>query len=198
MKLFFQFQQLFFFVRFFHYLYTFIKIKIKSCEKGKKNLSYYLEKYPLVESVKEIKKTQEKYKSNCSDNTLNIAFLLGRIFLGVLFILYFEQIGEKLDNPKNGGSWITLFIPIYILLIPVIGFMILHIVSLYTIFKKKYWLVIITFIPCAFALITNSILLPLSLEKKFQAIYLIPLFFFIGTLFLGIHLKVVSIKLDDF
>ena len=190
---------LFYGLNFFNDLYIFIKLKIGHCKRKKKPISYYLEKYPLIEKITEIKEINKKYRSTCSENCLSIAFFIGKLFFGLLFVVYFSQIGEKLDNPKNGDSWFLLFIPFYIFFIPLIGYSILHTISLYPIFKKQIWLIIITIFPCNFAFVINSILLPLALEKKINVTpYLIPIFFFIGTLFLFFHLKILSWKLIDF
>ena len=190
---------LFYGVNFFNDLYIFIKLKIGHCKRKKKSTPYYLEKYPLVQNISEIKETNKKYRSSCSENSLSVAFFIGKLFFGFLFITYFSQIGLKLDNPKNGDSWFLLFIPFYIFFIPMIGYSILHTISLYPIYKKKIWLLILTIFPCNFAFIINSILLPLALEKKINVTpYLIPIFFFIATLFLFLHLKILSWKLTNF
>jgi hypothetical protein len=190
---------LFYAVTIFNSLYILIKKKLKKrCERRKKKLNYYIEKYPLENKLKEIKKRSEKYRSFYSSNCMNVTYIINKIFFGFLFIIFFKQIGEKLDDSKNGSSWLILFIPCYILFIPIICFAILHTISLYPIFKRKICLIILTIFPCIFAFIANSFLLPLEFEKRIEVSpYIIPMLFFSASLFFGLHLKILYSKFQD-
>lgn len=190
---------LFYGVTICHSIYVLIKKKIKKkCKKNKKKLNYYIKKYPLNDKLSEIKIKSEKYRSLYSNTCMNITFIINKFFFGFLFIIFFKQIGEKLDDPKNGSSWLILFIPCYILFIPVICFAILHTISLYPIFKAKIWLIILTIFPCIFAFIANSFLMPLEFEKRIEVSpYIIPILFFSASLFFGLHLKIIYSKIKD-
>ena len=148
--------------------------------------------------VIEITKTIEKYKSTLSETALNFLFFLGKLLIGFLFIVYFSEIGGKIDDPVNGNSWITLFIPFYIMFVPLIGYTILHLCSLVTLFKGKMWFVALSIIPCTLSFITNSILIPLRMENRIGiSAYWFPGLFTAGTVFLALHMFIVSRKVED-
>ena len=185
---------------FFSSLIQLIIIKLKSyCQMKKNNLKYFLEKYPLKEKIIGIKNYTKKNKTCISEIFMNITFFIVKGFLFFLFIIYFSQIGDKLDDPINGSSWIYLFIPMYICFIPLLLYSILHCISLYKIFKGKIWIIIITIIPCNFSFIINSVLIPMILDNRISITYYsIPIIFSIGTLFFGIHIKIVNSKLRKY
>ena len=190
---------LFYGVTICHSIYILIKTKIKKrCKRKTKKLNYYIQKYPSFDKLKEIKIKSEKNRSLYSNLCMTITFFMNKLFFGFLFIIFFKQIGEKLDDPKNGSSWLILFIPCYILFIPVICFAILHTISLYPIFKAKIWLIILTIFPCIFAFIANSFLMPLEFEKRIEVSpYIIPILFFSASLFFVLHLKIIYSKIKD-
>ena len=179
-----------------------IKILRKKCKKSKQyecnNIDYFKKKYPLNPKVIEIAKTIEKYKSTLSETALNFLFFIGKLLIGFLFIVYFSEIGGKIDDPVNGNSWITLFIPFYIMFVPLIGYTILHLCSLVTLFKGKMWFVALSIIPCTLSFITNSILIPLRMENRIGiSAYWFPGLFTVGTVFLALHMFIVSRKVED-
>ena len=135
----------------------------------------------------------KKLKSYISENYFNISFLVIKSFMGILFIIYFTRIGEKLDDKANSTTWIMLFIPCYISFLPILLFCIFHSLSLYSIFKGKIWIPIITLIPCYFVFVANCVIIPLKLDNKinFHESF-ITIFFVIGTIFLIIHITILN------
>lgn len=137
-----------------------------------------------------------KMKSKLGEQYLNISFIVVKGILGILFIIYFSTIGEKLDGKKNSCTWIVLFIPFYICILPALLFCILHILSLYTIFKGNIWKVIVTIIPCFSAFLANCVIIPLKLENRINLnSSIITGIFIFGTIFLLLHLLVLNKKL---
>lgn len=143
-EFFFAASSLFYIVTFCSELGKFIKIKWKTRHD---RLSYYKKNYPNHPKLNDIVKTLENNKTILSEPVLNFFFFLGKMIVGFLFIVYFSQIGAKLNNNANGSSWVVLFIPFYILYIPLIGYTFLHCCSLASAFKKDLWKVIVTIIP---------------------------------------------------
>ena len=124
---------------------------------------------------------------------LNIAFLILKTFLGILFIIYFTKVGEKLDDKTSATSWVILFIPCYILFLPVLLFCIFHCLALYSQFKKKIWIPIVTIFSCFFTFVANSVIIPLKLDNKITLHEtFVTSFFGIGTIFLLIHLYIIN------
>ena len=137
-----------------------------------------------------------KMTSKLGEQYLNISFMVIKGILGLLFITYFNTIGEKLDGKKNSCSWIILFIPFYICIVPSLLFCILHILSLHSIFKGKIWKVIVTLFPCLFSFIVNCVIIPLKLENRISLnSSFITIFFVIGTIFFFLHLLVLNKKI---
>ena len=132
-----------------------------------------------------------KMKSLLNENYLNISFLVAKCFMSILFIIYFTRIGEKLDDKTSSTTWVILFIPCYISFLPVLLFCIFHSLALYSIFKEKIWIPILTIFPCLFAFIGNCVIIPLKLDNKINFHEtLITVCFAIGTIFLLIHLYI--------
>ena len=132
-------------------------------------------------------------RSHFSETFLNITFFLGKVLVGVLFIVYFLNIGLKLDNETNSCSWIVLFIPCYICILPIFLYYILHILSLYSVFRSYIFVPVLTLFPTVFGSAINFVILPLRLENRISVNpYIIPAFFFLATIFLGIHLIVLK------
>ena len=128
-------------------------------------------------------------KSILGENYLNIAFMVTKCILKVLFILYFTKIGEKLDDKANSFSWVIIFVPCYICFLPILLFCILHCFSIYSIVGSKIPIFIITISLTYLFFFTNSIIIPLKLENKINfQLYLIAILFAFGTLFLILHL----------
>ena len=172
-----------------------LKVIIFKKISNKNNLHYFERKYPGNNGVSLIKKNIQNFSSIISEGYMNFSFFFLKIFFGILFVLYFNQIGEKLDDPIKGCSWKILFIPIYISFAPIIAFSIIHCISLYSYFKGKTWFLIFTLFPCIIAFIANGIAIPMLLEKRIEiSPYIIPILFFSGTFFLGIHIKIFSTK----
>ena len=162
------------------------------------NVNYYEKKYPRNEGVYLIKQNIQNFSSIFSENYMNFSYFFCKFFFGLLFILYFTQIGEKIDDPIKGCSWKILFIPIYILYGPILAYTIIHLISVYSYFKAKIIILFFTVFPSIFAFMLNGILIPMILEKRIEVSpYIIPISFFGGTLFLGIHLTIVSCKITD-
>lgn len=137
-----------------------------------------------------------KMTAKLGENYLNISFMVIKSILGILFIIYFSTIGEKLDGINNSCTWIVLFIPAYICFLPTLLFCILHCFSLYSIFQRKIWKVIVTIIPCFIAFIANCVIIPLKLENRITLHpFFITVFFIVGTIFLLLHLLVLNKKL---
>jgi hypothetical protein len=183
------------------FLISLIKLiifKIKKYFQTKLNNLKYLEaKFPGNSHLGKIKQNINNYSSYYSENIMNITFLFTKLFIGILFVVYFTQIGEKLDDSIKGCSWIILFIPIYILFAPILAFIIIHCISLFKYFKFKF-LLFLTLIPCVFAIYANGILIPMILENRTGIpYYYIPIIFSIGTIFLAIHLKLISNKIGQ-
>ena len=187
---------LFYGIMFIKSIINYIIIKIKQkFQSNKNNLHYFEKKYPGNNGVSLIKKNIQNFSSIISEGYMNFSFFFLKIFFGILFVLYFNQIGEKLDDPIKGCSWKILFIPIYISFAPIIAFSIIHCISLYSYFKGKTWFLIFTLFPCIIAFIANGIAIPMLLEKRIEiSPYIIPILFFSGTFFLGIHIKIFSTK----
>ena len=137
-----------------------------------------------------------KLKSNLGENYLDISFLLVKCVVGILFIMYFSTIGEKLDDNKGSCTWIILFIPFYIFCFISLFFCILHCLSLYSIFKEKIWKPVLTLLPCIITVISNCVIIPLKLENRI-ALHsaFITVFFTAGTIFFLLHLLVLNKKL---
>lgn len=146
---------LFYIITFFSELVKFIKIKWKSKHN---RLKYYKINYSSHSKLNEIEAVIEKTKTYLSEVVLDVLFFLGKLIIGFLFIVYFSQIGSKIDDKANGTSWIILFIPFYILYLPVICYVILHCCSLAVAFKNDLWKIIITIVPFISKLISNCIL----------------------------------------
>ena len=137
-----------------------------------------------------------KMSSKIGEHYLSIAFMVIKGILGILFISYFSTIGEKLDGKKNSCTWIVLFIPFYICIIPTLLFCILHILSLYSIFKNKIWKVVVTIFPCFLAFMSNCVMIPLKLENRISLnSSIITVVFMVGTIFLFFHLLVLNKKI---
>ena len=135
----------------------------------------------------------KKMKSKFGEISFHIAFLLVKVVLEILFIIYVTRIGEKFDDMNASCSWTTLFIPFYLCSLPVLLFCILHCLSLYKIFKKKIYIPILTVTPCLLSFIINCVIIPLKLDGKIslhEAV--IPIIFLIGTIFLIVHLLILK------
>ena len=134
-----------------------------------------------------------KMRPKIGNNYLNISFLVVKLLFGIFFVIYFTSIGEKLDDKTSSRTWTILFIPFYICFLPVLLFCILHCLSLYSIFKEKIWIPILTIFPCIFVFVANCVIIPLKLDNKitFHEAF-ITVFFIIGTLFLFIHLMILN------
>ena len=146
-----------------------------------------------INSVNEnsIYERNKKMKSKYGENSLDISFIVVKVILEILFIIYLTRMGEKLDDPNASCSWTILFIPFYLCLVPVLLFSILHCLSLYRIFKEKVWIPILTVIPCLLSCIINCVIIPLKLDKKISLHQsFIPIIFAIGTIFFIIHLLI--------
>ena len=154
---------------FFSSLIKLIIIKLKSYFQMKKNnIKYFLKKYPLNENIIEIQNYSKNNKTCVSEIFMNVAFFY-------------------------------LFIPMFICFIPLLLYSILHCISLYKIFKGKIWIIIFTIIPCNFSFIINSVLIPMILDNRISiTYYVIPIIYSIGTLFFGIHIKIVNSKLKKY
>lgn len=136
---------LFYIATFVSELVKFIYIKARS---GKRKFAYYKRKYPLNQKISMIEENLKKHGSFFSEKALNLFYFLSKLAFGFLFVIYFTQIGCKIDESDDSASWVTLFIPVYLLYVPMIGFSILHFCSLGPIFKNDYWKVILTLFPC--------------------------------------------------
>lgn len=137
-----------------------------------------------------------KLKSNLGENYLDISFFVVKCLVGILFIMYFSTIGEKLDDNKGSCTWIILFIPFYIFCFIAFFFCILHCLSLYSIFKEKIWKPVLTLLPCIITFITNCVIIPLKLENRITLHpAFITVFFTAGTIFFLLHLLVLNKKL---
>ena len=135
----------------------------------------------------------KKMTSKYGEKSFDISFLIVKIILEILFIIYLTRIGEKFDDPNASCSWTILFIPFYLCLLPVLLFCVLHCLSLYRIFKDKVWLPILTALPCLLSLIVNCVIIPLKLDKKISLHEsVIPIVFVIGTIFLIVHLLILK------
>ena len=135
----------------------------------------------------------KKMTSKYGETSFDISFLLVKVVLEILFIIYLTRIGEKFDDPNTSCSWTILFIPFYLCLIPVVLFCVLHCLSLYKIFKEKVWIPILTATPCLLSFIINCVLIPLKLDKKISLHQsIIPIIFVIGTIFLIVHLIILN------
>lgn len=134
-----------------------------------------------------------KLKSKIGNNYLNISFLVIKILSAIFFIIYFTSIGEKLDDKTSSRTWTVLFIPFYICFLPILLFCILHCLSLYSTFKDKIYIPILTLFPCFFVFVANCVIIPLKLDNKitFHETF-ITVFFIIGTIFLFIHLMILN------
>jgi len=135
----------------------------------------------------------KKMKSKFGEISFHIAFLLVKVVLEILFIIYVTRIGEKFDDMNASCSWTILFIPFYLCSLPVLLFCILHCLSLYKIFKKKIYIPILTVTPCLLSFIINCVIIPLKLDGKIslhEAV--IPIIFLIGTIFLIVHLLILK------
>jgi hypothetical protein len=189
---------LFYGIMFIKSFLNYIIIKVNQNSQSKRNnLFYYEKKYPGNNGVSLIKKNIQNFSSPISEGYMNFSSFFFKIFFGILFVLYFNQIGQKLDDPIKGCSWKILFIPIYISFGPIIAFAIIHCISLYSYFKAKIWFLIITIFLSIIAFIANGIAIPMLLEKRIEiSPYIIPILFFSGTFFLGIHIKIFSTKSD--
>ena len=191
---------IFFLIMILKSLFKCIIIKIKShYQMRNNNLKYYNEQYPLNTKILDISKYSRQNKSFISEIFMIITSFLIKGFLYILCILYFSQIGDKLDDPINGCSWVILFIPIFILFVPIIVYSILHCISLSKIFLGKIWIVIITCIPCILSFQINSILIPMILDNRISInYYYIPFLNIFGTIMFGIHIKIVNNKLKEY
>ena len=137
-----------------------------------------------------------KMKSKLGENYLNISFMVIKIFLGILFIIYFSTIGEKLDDKNSSCTWIALFIPCYICCIIGLFFCILHCLSLYSYFREKIWKPIVTILPCLISFIANCVIIPFKLENRITLhSSFVTVFFTAGTIFYLLHLLVLNKKL---
>ena len=138
-----------------------------------------------------------KMKAILGENYLNISFMVIKGILSILFIVYFSKIGEKLDGVKKDScTWIVLFIPSYICFLPALLFCILHCFSLYSIYQKKIWKVILTIFPCFLTFVVNCVIIPLKLENRITVnSFFITLIFIVGTIFFLLHLLVLYNKL---
>ena len=144
----------------------------------------------------DIYERNSKMKATLGENYLNISFMVIKGILGILFIIYFTTIGEKLDGVNNSCTWIVLFIPYYICFLPALLFCLLHCFSLYSIYQKKIWKVIITIFPCFFTFVSNCVIIPLKLENRITLnSCFITVIFIVGTIFLLLHLLVLNKKL---
>ena len=189
---------LFYGIMFIKSFLNYIIIKVNQNSQSKRNnLFYYEKKYPGNNGVSLIKKNIQNFSSPISEGYMNFSSFFFKIFFGILFVLYFNQIGEKLDDPIKGCSWKILFIPIYISFAPIIAFAIIHCISLYFYFKTKIWFLMMTIFFCIITFVANGIAIPMLLEKRIEiSPYVIPILFFSGTFFLGIHIKIFSTKSD--
>jgi hypothetical protein len=148
-----------------------------------------------INSINEnaIYERNKKMVSKYGETSFDISFLLVKVVLEILFIIYLTRIGEKFDDPNTSCSWTILFIPFYLCLIPVLLFCVLHCLSLYRIFKEKVWIPILTATPCLLSFIINCVLIPLKLDKKISLHQsIIPIIFVIGTIFLIVHLIILN------
>ena len=125
---------------YFNNLFKYIKSKYKN---NIKKIDFYktisLKSNPFKD-YEYLAKSINTNKSFLSENNLNIIFYTIKLCIYVLIVLFFNNFGGKLDNPSE-LDWIFLFIPIYIISIPLILFAILH---SYSNFKKSFYVNIIT------------------------------------------------------
>ena len=143
----------------------------------------------------EIFERNAKLKSNLGENYLDISFFVVKCLVGILFIMYFSTIGEKLDDNKGSCTWIILFIPFYIFCFISLFFCILHCLSLYSIFKDKIWKPVLTILPCIITFISNCVIIPLKLENRITLhSAFITVLFTAGTIFFLLHLLVLNKK----
>ena len=189
-----------FVIKFLKDLIQLIIIKYKSYKQMKNNnLIYYENKYSVNNKIKEISNTIKKNSSIISEIFMNISSFIIKIFIELLCLIYVSQIGDKLDDPIKGTSWLYLFIPIFILFIPILVCLILHCISLYTILKSKIWIGIITILPFFFSFLINIFLIPMILDNRIDfSPYNIPIIFSIGILFFGIHIKIINGELKKY
>ena len=137
-----------------------------------------------------------KLKSKLGENYLDISFFVVKCLVGILFVMYFSTIGEKLDDNNGSCTWIVLFIPFYIFCFISFFFCILHCLSLYSIFKEKIWKPVLTLLPCIITFISNCFIIPLKLENRITLhSSFITVFFTAGTIFFLLHLLVLNKKL---
>ena len=162
-------------------------------ENNRQDNNVSLEDIDIIINDSALYERNSKMKSILGEKFMNISFLLVKSFMGILFIIYFTRIGEKLDDKTNSTTWVILFIPCYIFFLPVLLFCIFHALSLYSLFQEKIWIPVTTLFPCLFVFITNCIIIPLKLDNKISFHEtLITIFFAIGTIFLLIHLYVLN------
>jgi hypothetical protein len=125
---------------YFNNLFEYIKNKTKSVNK---KIDFYKSisiKSNLYNDYEKLSKSIKDKKSFLTDSNLNIIFYIIKLFIYTLIVLFFNNFGGKLDNSSE-LDWVLLFIPVYMISIPLIIFAILH---SYTNIKKSYYVNIIT------------------------------------------------------
>ena len=164
-----------FIIYFFKQFYFFIKEKYnnritKNCLYKKiynnGNSLYYQNKIQNYKS--------KSYKSYCGEVTMTISLYTTKILIFIIIGLYFNALGEKLDDLDSKTPFRFIFIPFYIITIIVIIWGILYIYSIKK-FELKYK-PILYIITCVLVLCTcfDSIIVPLILDNKIKISSLFP------------------------
>lgn len=109
---------------------------------------------------------------------LNLLFFISMGGLYFLFVWYFKTVGSKLDN-TNSISWIKLFIPVYIIELPILAFVVVHgLAQRHGHVSKTETLLSGLVIFCIYNLISagmlvDTILLPLRLDETIRLNYIV-------------------------
>jgi hypothetical protein len=110
-----------------HNLYDYI-------ERKKYNNINKLEKYKYYSNLNENMREEynklasivnKDHRSFFSEKTLSILFYSIKLIIYYLILIFFSNIGKKMDNSIT-TSWVRLFIPSYILALPIIVFGLIH------------------------------------------------------------------------
>ena len=102
---------------------------------------------------------------------LNILFFLSTAGLYFLFVWYFKTLGSKIDS-NNTISWVNLFIPVYIIELPVLIFCVVHGLAQKQSHISKVE-TLLSSLTIFVGMLVDSILLPLRLDGTISINYLV-------------------------
>jgi hypothetical protein len=183
------------FVFLYEYIYSFfffLKLKITKNQNHLKNYKFIVDKNPeFSEKFKEISiyASHKKFEFKTGEYCLNFIYFLLKFFFYFFWVYYFKIIGAKLDRSVE-VTWGILFIPMYIISIPIMIYLILYYLSNRNKNKNKKiyrFLQAFVLIGIFLSFLTNMILIPLMADGTDFNFFVIPSISFFSTFLIFVN-----------